>query len=68
MIRTWRRIFPLGVRGPFVLSRSRAVQGKTFHATDFYNRAKEFRRDTPKRQESFDLYSRLIPKMNPRSG
>ena len=44
------------------------VQGKTFHATDFYNRAKEFRRDTPKRQESFDLYSRLIPKMNPRSG
>jgi len=41
----------------------KAWGASAFHATDFYNGAKEFKRDTPKRQALFEEDSRRIPKM-----
>jgi len=36
-------------------------EASSFHATDFYNGAGEFRRDTPKREQMFQQHSREIP-------
>jgi len=34
-----------------------------FHATDFYNGAQEFKRDTPSKRERFDRDSKSVPKL-----
>jgi hypothetical protein len=40
-----------------------AWQAESFHATDFYNGADEFKRDTPRRKSLYEDHSRAIPKL-----
>ncbi|MGC1185781.1 MAG: hypothetical protein WA871_00165 [Candidatus Acidiferrales bacterium] len=40
-----------------------AWNAKSFHATDFYNGAGEFKRDTPERERLFEVDSKRIPGM-----
>jgi hypothetical protein len=47
-IRTWNRML-------------KAWNAYAFHATDFYNRAGEFKRDTPKLRRLFEDDSKKIP-------
>ncbi len=50
----------------FVRPWSRMLKGwgaPAFHATDFYNGAEDFKRDTPERKALFDADSRRIPGM-----
>jgi hypothetical protein len=49
-VRTWNRML-------------KAWGAKDFHATDFYSGAKEFKRNTPKRQALFEEDSRRIPQL-----
>src|SRR5882762_8934586 len=54
---------PLGYKR-FVRPWNRMLRGweaSAFHATDFYNGAEEFKRNTPRRRERFDRDSKVIP-------
>lgn len=41
----------------------RGWRASAFHATDFYNGAKGFKRDTPAKKERFDSDSKHLPKL-----
>jgi peptide subunit release factor RF-3 len=56
---------PLGYKR-FVRPWTRMLRGwgaSAFHATDFYNGAKDFKRDTPGKRERYENDSKLIPKL-----
>jgi hypothetical protein len=56
---------PLGYK-QFVRPWSRMLKGwgaSAFHATDFYNGAGEFKRDTPSKRERYEKDSKLIPRL-----
>ncbi len=56
---------PLGYKR-FVRPWTRMLRGwgaSAFHATDFYNGAKDFKRDTPSKRERYENDSKLIPKL-----
>jgi len=56
---------PLGYKR-FVRAWNRMLRGwgaSSFHATDFYCGAQEFKRDTPAKQRRFDQDTKLVPRM-----